>query len=192
MSLLKEKLKQLKMLMIENSMTNISKDDLSIELERLNIKNEMLIDENNNYEKQINKTKRAKKMLYLYTGLYYLLMILLVTINLSTGLFLQHIIYTIGSIVGFTVLYLCASYDEAKTISRNDIRFYKYMIRNNNKEVKENDAKIKQLDNELKTIIQKSYELRKSLESLCISLDNLDNENNLECDDNVKVLTKKI
>lgn len=191
MNKLKEKLKKLKMLMIENNIVSKSKEELNIELERLNIKNEMLINENNKYEKQINKIKKAKKMFSLYTGSYYLFMILIVTINLSAELFLNHVMYTIGFVLGLTILYLYASYDEVKTLSRNDIRFYKHMIKNNNKEVNENDIKIKQLDNELKMLIQRSYELRQSLDSICVTLDKVNN-NDISLENEEKVLIKKL
>ena len=165
-----EELKQLQILTIENNSVNISKEDLSIEIERIKVKNEMLKEENNKYRKQIEKVKKAKKMFSLYTSLYYLFTILLLIINFATGLFLNHLLYTIASFAGLTLIYLYAISDEAKTLSRNDIRFYKKLIKENNKDFNKNDEMIKMLDKDLRNLIKRSYDLRKKIEQTCENL----------------------
>ena len=190
-----EELKQLRILTIENNSVNISKEDLSIEIERIKVKNEMLKEENNQYRKQIEKVKKAKKMFSLYTSLYYLFTILLLIINFATGLFLNHLLYTIASFTGLTLIYLYAISDEAKTLSRNDIRFYKKLIKENNKDFNKNDEMIKMLDKDLRNLIKRSYDLRKKIEQTCENLScsnsvDLNKEQNI---DNYKnPLTKKL
>ena len=185
-----EELKQLQILTIENNSVNISKEDLSIEIERIKVKNEMLKEENNKYRKQIEKVKKAKKMFSLYTSLYYLFTILLLIINFATGLFLNHLLYTIASFAGLTLIYLYAISDEAKTLSRNDIRFYKKLIKENNKDFNKNDEMIKMLDKDLRNLIK-----RKKIEQTCENLScsnsvDLNKEQNI---DNYKnPLTKKL
>ena len=69
-----EELKQLQILTIENNSVNISKEDLSIEIERIKVKNEMLKEENNKYRKQIEKVKKAKKCFhYIHLCIIFLL-----------------------------------------------------------------------------------------------------------------------
>lgn len=164
MNVLKEKLKQLQFLIIENSSVTISKEELNLEIECLKNKNEILNEENIMYKNQINKVKKARKMFLLYTSIYYIAMISLVVINLSSGLFLKHILYTIGSFSGLAMLYLYASYDEVKILSRNDIRFYKKIIKNNNMKINENDIKINNLDKDLRDLIERNYKLKQALE----------------------------
>ena len=126
---LKEKLKQLQMLMIENNVINVSKEELNIEIDKRKIQNEILQDENSKYQSQINKVKKARKMLSLYTAIYYILIMVLVSINLTTAIFLNHILSTLFSFGGIILTYLYMVYDDVKVLSNNDINFYKRMIK---------------------------------------------------------------
>lgn len=190
-----EKLKQLQILTIENNSVNNLKEELCIEIERIKVKNEMLKEENNKYNKQIEMVKKAKKMFLLGTSLYNFAAILLLVIDFATGLFLNHLLYTIASFAGLTLIYLCSISDEVKILSRNDIRFYKKLIKENNKNFNKNEEKIKILDKDLSDLIKRSYDLRKKIEQICDNLNcfnsvNLNREQNI---DNYKnPLTKKL
>lgn len=172
MEILKEKLKRLQSLMIEYSSVNISRDDLKLEVERKRIANEILQNQNNQYQNQIIKAKKAKRNFSLYTGLYYISNIIFVIINLINGFFLNHILYTIGSFTGLLLIYLYAVYDDAKILSKNDIKFYKRMIKNNMCQYNENNQIIKELDNDLKCLISRSYNLNIEMQQICDYISN--------------------
>ena len=184
---LKEKLKQLQMLMIENNVINVSKEELNIEIDKRKIQNEILQDENSKYQSQINKVKKARKMLSLYTAIYYILIMVLVSINLTTAIFLNHILSTLFSFGGITLTYLYMVYDDVKVLSNNDINFYKRMIKENNHICKENEIVIKLLDGNLRDYIKRSYQIRCLVEEILNEL----NKNCINSVDSQRILDKK-
>ena len=184
---LKEKLKQLQMLMIENNVINVSKEELNIEIDKRKIQNEILQDENSKYQSQINKVKKARKMLSLYTAIYYILIMVLVSINLTTAIFLNHILSTLFSFGGLTLIYLYLVYDDVKVLSNNDINFYKRMIKENNHICKENEIVIKLLDGNLRDFIKRSYQIRCLVEEILNEL----NKNCINSVDSQRILDKK-
>lgn len=197
---LKEKLKQLQMLMIENNTINASKEELNIEIEKRKIQNEILQDENIKYQSQINKVKKARKMFSLSTAIYYILTIILIIINFTTAYFLNHILYTLFSFGGLTLIYLYVIHDDVKVLSKNDIKFYKKMIKDNNYICKENEKIIKVLDSDLRDVIKRLYQVRCLLKNVTNYLNktynkNVDSQSILDKKDNdedQKALTKKL
>ena len=115
---------------------------------------------------------KAKRNFSLYTGLYYISNIIFVIINLMNGFFLNHILYTIGSFTGLLLIYLYAVYDDAKILSKNDIKFYKRMIKSNMCQYNENNQIIKELDNDLKCLISRSYNLNIEMQQICDYISN--------------------
>lgn len=197
---LKEKFKQLQILLIENNTINASKEELNIEIETRKIQNEILQDENSKYQSQINKVKKARKMFSLSTAIYYILTMILIIINFTTAYFLNHILYTLFSFGGLTLIYLYVAHDDVKVLSKNDIKFYKKMIKYNNYICKENDKIIKVLDGDLRDAIKRSYQVRCLLENVINYLNKTYNNNvdsqmvldQKDNDDNQKALTKKM
>lgn len=202
MDSLKKQLNKLRLLMIEYSAVNMSKDDLKMEVESKIVENKCLIQQIEQYQRQIDKVKKSRKNLALYTGLYYLLNIIIVILNLVNGLFLNNILYTIGSFSGLLLIYLCLVHDDAKILSRNDIRFYKKMIKFNKCKCDSNDHIVKQLDNDLREMISRSYNLNQEIQKICNNIFS-ENYHNLSineiskiCEDagqdKIKTLTKKL
>lgn len=154
---LKKELKHLQILMIEYNSVNMCKDDLEIVVDEEAIKNETLRKQNEMFQEQITKVKKAQKHLSINTALYYLSNIVLVITTLIGKLYLNNIFYVIGSFSCLAFIYLFAICSDARLLSKNDIRFYKKIIKKNNDEIDENDEIIRELNNNLRDLIKRSY-----------------------------------